>query len=93
MVFGITMVKVKPAQDSIVYESIRSIKGIKEIYKIFGEYSFFLIMEAYSYSDLGRITGEIGEIGDVIEMPPVMFTEDGNILISSFSESKESAIV
>ena len=43
MVFGMTMIKVKPSQDSIAYQTIQSIKGVKEIYRIFGEYNFFLI--------------------------------------------------
>jgi hypothetical protein len=79
MVFGITMIKVKPSQDSIAYQTIQSIKGVKEIYKIFGEYSFFLIMDAYVQMDLEKIVDEIRMTGDVVEIQPVLITADSDM--------------
>jgi uncharacterized protein with GYD domain len=78
MVFGITMVKVKPGQDSFAYQTIQSIEGVKEIYRIFGEYSFFLIMDAYRRRDLDKIVDEIRMTGGVVEIQHVLVTADGD---------------
>jgi len=92
MVFGMTMIKVKPSQDSIAYQTIQSIKGVKEIYRIFGEYSFFLIMDAYVQGDLEKIVDEIRMTGDVVEIQPVLVTDDSDLASLWLSESKESAL-
>jgi hypothetical protein len=92
MVFGMTMIKVKPSQDSIAYQTIQSIIGVKEIYRIFGEYSFFLIMDAYVQGDLEKIVDEIRMTGDVVEIQPVLVTDDSDLAGLWLSESKESAL-
>lgn len=92
MVFGMTMIKVKPSQDSIAYQTIQSIKGVKEIYRIFGEYSFFLIMDAYRQRDLDKIVNEIRMTGDVVEIRPVLVTADSDLAGLGLSESEESAL-
>ena len=92
MVFGMTLIKVKPSQDSIAYQTIRSIDGVKEVYRIFGEYSFFLIMDAYRLMDLDKIVDEIRMTGDVVEIRPVLFTVDSDLAGFRFSESEESAL-
>ncbi len=91
MVFGMTMIKVKPSQDSIAYQTIRSMKGVKEIYRIFGEYSFFLIMDAYRKWDLDKIVDEIRMSGDVVEIRPVLVTANSDLAGLRLSESGEPA--
>ena len=91
MVFGMTMIKVKPSQDSVAYQAIQSIKGVKEIYRIFGEYSFFLIMDAYRRGDLDKIVDEILMSGDVVEIRPVLVTADSDLAGTRLSESEEPA--
>lgn len=86
-----TMVKVKPSQDGIAYQSIQAIKGVKEIYRIFGEYSFFLIMDAYKEKDLNKIIDEIRMTGDVVEIRPVLLTADSDLAGLEISGSEESA--
>lgn len=92
MVIGMTMIKVKPSQDGIAYQTIQSIKGVKEIYRIFGEYSFFLIMNAYVKKDLDKIVDEIRMTGDVVEIRPVLFTADSDLAGLELSGSEESAL-
>ena len=87
MVFGMTMIKVKPSQDSIAYQTIQSIKGVREIYRIFGEYNFFLIMDAYRRGDLDKIVDEIRTTGDVVEIRPVLVTTDSDLAGLRLSES------
>ena len=91
MVFGMTMIKVKPSQDSIVYQTIQSIEGVKEIYRIFSEYSFFLIMDAYRKRDLDKIVDEIRMTGDVVEIRPVLVTADSDLANLRLSESESPA--
>lgn len=92
MVFGMTMIKVRPSQDSIVYQTIQSMKGVKEIYRIFGEYSFFLIMDAYMKKDLDEIIDEIRMTGDIVEIRPVLITKDRDLAELELSGSEESAL-
>jgi hypothetical protein len=92
MVFGMTMIKVKSSQDGIAYQTIQSIKGVKEIYRIFGEYSFFLIMDAYRKRDLDKIVDEIRMTGDVVEIRPVLVTADSDLAGLRLSRSEESAL-
>lgn len=92
MVFGMTMIKVKPSQDGIAYQTIQSIKGVKEIYRIFGEYSLFLIMDAHRKRDLDKIVDEVRMNGNVVEIRPVLVTADSELADLSLSEPNESAL-
>jgi len=44
MVIGITMVKVMPGQERLVYCSLKGKDGIQDVYHIFGEYDFFVVL-------------------------------------------------
>jgi hypothetical protein len=91
MIFGMTMVKVWPGQESSVYLVIRAIKGIKDVYRIFGEFSFFLIIDAYERKDLDEIVEEIRMIRNVVEIQPILVTadDDGNLACLGHFESAE----
>lgn len=52
MVIGITMLKVVPGQEKACYDALRHIVGIKEIHHLFGEFDFFLILDAIDKKDL-----------------------------------------
>jgi hypothetical protein len=93
MIFGMTTVKVRPGQESSAYLAIKTIKGIKEIYRIFGEFSFFLIMDAYEQRDLDKIVDEIRMTGDIVEIRPILVTadNDSNLAELELSEPKEQA--
>jgi hypothetical protein len=90
MVFGMTLIKVKPSQDGFAYQTIQSIEGVKEIYRIFGDYSFFLIMDAYRQMDLDKIVDEIRMTEDVVEIQPVLVTANGdsNLAVPRLSASE-----
>ena len=66
MVIGIAMVKVLPDQERSVYGSLKGKEGILDIYHVFGEYDFFLIMQAESLAKLNRLMENIREIRHVI---------------------------
>ena len=92
MIFGMTMVKVKPGQESSAYKTIQTIEGIKEIYRIFGEFSFFLIMEAFTRRDLDRIVEAIQMTGEVIEIRPILVTAKSDLSEAVLPESGETAL-
>ncbi|MEZ5333809.1 MAG: Lrp/AsnC ligand binding domain-containing protein [Methanolobus sp.] len=52
MVIGVTMVNVLPGTEIAAYNELNSIEGIKDIYHVFGEYDFVVIIEV---GDLGRL--------------------------------------
>lgn len=58
MVIGITMLKVVPGQEKACYEALKHAIGIKEICHLFGEYDFFLILEAADKKELIHLLKE-----------------------------------
>ena len=63
---GTAIVKVMPGQERQVYCSLKGKRGILDIYHVFGEYDFFLIMEAESLAKLNGLVEEIQEDRRVI---------------------------
>ena len=59
MVIGITMVKVMPGQERLVYCSFNGKDGILDVYHIFGEYDFFLVLQADSLVKLKELMEDI----------------------------------
>ncbi len=65
MVIGITMIKVVPGQERSVYCSLKGKEGILDVYHIFGEYDFFMVLQAESLVKLNEIMENIKETHDV----------------------------
>ena len=59
MVIGITMIKVVPDHEKASYDALREIVGVKEIYHLFGEFDFFLILEAPNRTRLSQLLEEV----------------------------------
>ena len=66
MVIGITMVKVMPGQERLVYCSLKGKDGILDIYHIFGEYDFFVVLQAECLVKLKEFIEDIQETHNVI---------------------------
>jgi DNA-binding Lrp family transcriptional regulator len=75
MVIGVTMVKVVPGQERSVYNAIREIEGIKDVYHVFGEYDFVVILEVDGLSVLNRLVDVIREIHHVTATQTVVGAE------------------
>ncbi|MBN1323054.1 MAG: Lrp/AsnC ligand binding domain-containing protein [Methanotrichaceae archaeon] len=75
MVIGVTMVKVVPGQEKTVYNALRSIGGIKDVYHVFGEYDFVVIIEVDGLSTLNRLVDTIREINNVSATQTVVGAE------------------
>ncbi len=52
IVIGFTLIKVKPGHEKSVYRELQSMIGVKDVYHLFGEYSFFLIMQTEGQAKL-----------------------------------------
>jgi uncharacterized protein with GYD domain len=59
MTIGVTMVNVLPGQERAAYNELNKIEGIKDIYHVFGEYDFVVIVEV---DDLGRLNSIVDHI-------------------------------
>ena len=60
------MVKVVPGQERSVYCSLKGKEGILDLYHVFGDYDFFLIMRAESLAKLNGLMEEIQESHHVV---------------------------
>jgi uncharacterized protein with GYD domain len=59
MVIGVTMVNVQPGQERAAYNELVNIEGIKDVYHVFGEYDFVVIMEVDDLGILNHIVDMI----------------------------------
>jgi len=75
MVIGVTMVKVVPGQERTVYNALREIEGIKDVYHVFGEYDFVVVLEVERLSVLNRLVDTIREIHNVTATQTVVGAE------------------
>ena len=55
MVIGTAIVKVMPGQESLVYRSLRGKEELLALYHVFGDYDFFLIMQAENLAELNGL--------------------------------------
>ena len=61
MVIGVTMVNVQPGQERVAYNELINIEGIKDVYHVFGEYDFVVIMDVDDLGILNHIVDMIRE--------------------------------
>jgi hypothetical protein len=78
MVFGMTMIKVSSGQERSVYAHLQKMPEMMNIYHLFGEYSFFLVMQAEERNGLSRMLSELEARENVIETGPVLITADSD---------------
>ncbi len=79
MVIGITMVKAVPGQERLVYCTLKGEDGILDVYHIFGEYDFFVILQANGLRRLNRLLEDIQAIDDVITARTVLVGWDSSL--------------
>jgi len=75
MVIGVMMVKVVPGQERSVYNALKEIEGIKDVYHVFGEYDFVVVLEVEGLSVLNRLVDTIREIHNVTATQTVVGAE------------------
>lgn len=61
MVIGVTMINVLPSYEKAAYRELRNIEGIKDVYHVFGEYDFVVIIDVEDLSTLNSVVDRIRE--------------------------------
>lgn len=73
------MIKVRSGQERSAYAYLQQRPEVRDVYRLFGEYDFFLVMQADGKSGLGQMLSQIEEEQKVIETGPVFFTTDSDL--------------
>jgi DNA-binding Lrp family transcriptional regulator len=76
MVFGMTMIKVSSGQERSVYARLQKRPEVRDVYRLFGEYSFFLVMQAEERNGLGRMLNDIKDRENVIKTGPFLLSAE-----------------
>jgi DNA-binding Lrp family transcriptional regulator len=74
------MIKVKPGHERSVYVELQKRPELRYIYRLFGEYNFFLILQAGDGAGFDRLLKDIRAEDKVIKTGPILFTADGDRL-------------
>jgi len=73
------MIKVRSGQERSVYADLQKRPEVRDIYRLFGEFDFFLVMQADGKNGLGQTISQIKEEQNVIKTGPVLFTTDSDL--------------
>jgi DNA-binding Lrp family transcriptional regulator len=65
MVIGVTMINVLPGYEKAAYRELKNIEGIKDVYHVFGEYDFVIIIDVGDLSILNTVVDRIRESENV----------------------------
>jgi DNA-binding Lrp family transcriptional regulator len=68
------MIKVRSDKERSVYADLKKRPEVRDVYRLFGEYDFFLVMQADGKKKLGQMLSQINEGENVIKTSPVLFT-------------------
>ena len=79
MVIGITMIKTAPNQEKAGFDVLREIKGVREIYNLFGEFDLFLILEALDRAGLNLLLEEIQDQKYVLDTWPLLVSMEESL--------------
>jgi len=75
MVIGVTMVNVSPGREKDVYISVKGMKYVRDIYHVFGEFDFVVIIQADSLSELNKTVDDIRSVDGVTKTQTVVGAE------------------
>ena len=75
MVIGVTLVTVVPGQEKTAYSELVKIKGIKDVYHVFGEYDFVVISNVEGLSALNKLVDTIRESENITATQTIVGAE------------------
>ncbi len=75
LVIGVTLVNVVPGQEKVSYNELVKIKGIKDVYHVFGEYDFVVISNVEGLSALNKLVDTIRESENVTATQTIVGAE------------------
>ncbi|MGZ4911417.1 MAG: Lrp/AsnC ligand binding domain-containing protein [Halobacteriota archaeon] len=75
MVIGVTLVKVALGFERSVFDMLQSISGSKELYHLFGEFDFLVILEVENLPQLSETVDKIRALEGVVTTRTVVGAE------------------
>jgi hypothetical protein len=78
LVIGLTMIKVRPGHESSAYADLQKRPEVRDVYRLFGEYTFFLVMQAEGRNRFQQVLAGIKEENGVLKTGPVLLTTEGD---------------
>ena len=75
MVVGVTLVNVVPGFERSVFDVLRTMPRIRELYHVFGEYDFLVILEVESLPVLSKKVDEMRAVEGVTTTHTVVGAE------------------
>jgi DNA-binding Lrp family transcriptional regulator len=75
MVLGVTLVNVIPGHERSVFDALSDISGIRELYHVFGEYDFLVIVEVEGLPLLSKTVDKIRDVEGVTTTHTVVGAE------------------
>jgi DNA-binding Lrp family transcriptional regulator len=76
IVVGITMLKVSPGHEAEAYRHLKNMENVKEVYRIAGEFHFFVIIQTEDKAILYRLVDAIKEMPVVTAIWNVLISKD-----------------
>jgi len=77
MEIGLTMIKVRPGIKRSAHCDLQKRPEVRRVYPLFGEYDFFLVMQAQGKAELKRALKDMSEKEDVIKIGPLLLAKPG----------------
>ncbi|MDW5549665.1 Lrp/AsnC ligand binding domain-containing protein [Methanosarcina sp.] len=75
MVIGVTMINVLPGYEKAAYRELKNIEGIKDVYHVFGEYDFVVIIDVEDLTILNDVVDRIRESENVTATKTIVGAE------------------
>ena len=75
MVIGVTLVNVVPGQEKTAYNELVKVKGVKDVYHVFGEYDFVVISNVDGLSALNKLVDTIRESENITATQTIVGAE------------------
>ncbi len=75
MVIGVTMINVLPGYEKAAYRELKNIEGIKDVYHVFGEYDFVIIIDVEDLTILNDVVDRIRESENVTATKKIVGAE------------------
>ena len=73
------MLKVSPGQEAEAYHLLKNMENVKEVYRITGDFNFFVILKTEDRTILYRLVDAIKEMPFVTAIWNVLISKDNNI--------------
>lgn len=75
MVIGVTMINVVPGEERMSYNEIVKVRGVREVFHVFGEYDFIAIIDVTNLSEINSSVDTIREIKGVTSTKTIIGAE------------------